>query len=77
MPWSPCISFGLTRCWCRKEQQQKEWEGRQADRKAREAEMAGEPFDREVGPRYETGLRQSNMSVSAEAALHVVRFGHI
>ena len=57
--WSPRICSGLTRRWCRKEQQQKEWEGRQADRKAREAEMAGEPFDREVGPQTWTEVEPS------------------
>ena len=33
----------------RRARQQQEWEERQAERKARQAEMAGEPFDKEVG----------------------------
>lgn len=32
----------------RRARQQQEWEERQAERKARQAEMAGEPFDKEV-----------------------------
>ena len=38
-------SIGL----CRRARQQEEWEARQEERKARQAEMAGEPFDKEVG----------------------------
>lgn len=33
----------------RRARQQEEWEARQEERKARQAEMAGEPFDKEVG----------------------------
>lgn len=33
---------------CRRAKQQEEWEARQEERKARQAEMAGEPFDKEV-----------------------------
>lgn len=35
-------------CCVRRARQQQEWEERQAERKARQAEMAGEPFDKEV-----------------------------
>ena len=35
-------------CYIRRARQQQEWEERQAERKARQAEMAGEPFDKEV-----------------------------
>lgn len=35
-------------CDYRRVHQQQEWEERQAERKARQAEMAGEPFDKEV-----------------------------
>ena len=42
----PCSTpLGL----CRRARQQEEWEARQEERKARQAEMAGEPFDKEVG----------------------------
>lgn len=36
------------RCDCRREQSQKEYDERQAERKKREAEMAGEPFHEQV-----------------------------
>lgn len=35
-------------CERRRAKQQEEWEARQEERKARQAEMAGEPFDKEV-----------------------------
>ena len=38
-------------CTGRKEQQQREWEERQAERRKRTDELAGEPFDHEVGAR--------------------------
>ena len=46
-------SINTLRLMCRRAKQQQEWEERQAERKARQAEMAGEPFDKEVNLQLE------------------------
>ncbi|KAL3151875.1 hypothetical protein ABBQ38_012836 [Trebouxia sp. C0009 RCD-2024] len=57
----------------RRARQQQEWEERQAERKARQAEMAGEPFDKEVTlceqlASYLTKFKPATQSTGAAAS---------
>ena len=61
----------------RRARQQQEWEERQAERKARQAEMAGEPFDKEV--RCSLNMSDTDTAVTCVVPVEV-RFqspGHV